>query len=290
VRVRRPVLVVLVVGALFGVVLVVLSALLVARRDPSQTLVEPEEVPDADLRLAMTLTSVDVQAGELTIRVVPTPLGQDSIRDGLLTRGFRLYVNDISGEGTHTFSAGDPLHSIDLRVALTGGSAFEYPFDDYTATALVIAADEASSSEGTPLTVESTTTSSLVSHSVTASHEEDCEAIGATCLALEVGRPVSTIGYGIWFIVLVWSLALAGVGVLYTVVRRGVELPLWAFGYLVGVLFALPPLRSSLPGTPPVGGFVDFVAYYWAVAVVSLTLIIFIVVWIRENRRAPQPR
>ena len=53
---------------------------------------------------------------------------------------------------------------------------------------------------------------------------------------------------------------------------------------VVGVLFALPPLRASLPGSPPPGGLVDFVAFYWAVAVVGLTLLALVWLWVREAR------
>jgi hypothetical protein len=273
----------LVVGGLFGLVLVTMAAILAAGRDATQTLVEPDN--DAvDLRVTLTVSRVDVEAGELELRLVPTSGETGLVEGGVVARPFRILVNDVAGETTHTFEAGEPLRSIDFSVLLEGGSAFRYPFDRYDASALVLAG-EGTRDEGAPLAIDLAAVSAASSYTVSAGGDEPCEALGTSCLELDVRRPASTIGYAVWFIALVWALALAGVGVLYVVVRRGLELPLWSFGYLVGVLFALPPLRDSLPTTPPVGGFVDFVAYYWAVAVVGVTLITLIALWIRENRR-----
>lgn len=283
VSIRRPFLVLLVLGGCLGLALVTLAAVLAAGRDVTETLVEPEAT-SADLGVALTVTSVDVEAGEVHLRLVPSGGDTGRVAGGVVTEGFRILVNDVGGASTHTFTTGEPLRPIDFAVSLTGGSAFRYPFDRYDASVIILVVDGVRTTEGAPLRVIPAARSAASSYTVR-SDIVDCGGLGGTCLEMDVRRPVSTVGYAVWFVVLVWALALAGLGVLYVVVRRGVELPLWAFGYLVGVLFALPPLRASLPTPPPFGGFVDFVAYYWAVAVVGLTLIALISLWIRENRR-----
>jgi len=282
---RRPFLILLLVGGVFGITLVTVAAVVAARRDATVTLVEPSD-SNAEIQAALTITGIDVPAGELQVRLVPTVVSGDRVAGGVVTQGFRIFVNDAGGETTHTFQPGEPLRSIDFAVSLGGGSIFRYPFDRYEADVLVLAADDTESDDGEPLAVDTTATSSLASYRVDAELNDQCRGVGGTCLDVEVRRPFSTIGYVVWFMALAWALALAGVGVLWVVVRRGVDLPLWAFGYLVGVLFALPPLRASVPGTPPSGGFVDYVAFYWAIAVIGVTLIALIALWIRENRRA----
>jgi hypothetical protein len=38
------------------------------------------------------------------------------------------------------------------------------------------------------------------------------------------------------------------------------------------LLFALLPLRNSLPGSPPLGSWIDILKYFWVVAVVMVSL------------------
>ena len=64
-------------------------------------------------------------------------------------------------------------------------------------------------------------------------------------------------------------LAAGSVSVVWHVVVEGSPIPFWAWGFMAGVLFALPPLRNGLPGSPPLGSLVDWAAFYWAILVVG---------------------
>ena len=44
------------------------------------------------------------------------------------------------------------------------------------------------------------------------------------------------------------------------------------------MLFAFATIRNSLPNAPPIGALVDFVWFFWADAVVCLTLVAAVVV------------
>jgi hypothetical protein len=66
--------------------------------------------------------------------------------------------------------------------------------------------------------------------------------------------------------------------------------PLWSVGYLVGVLFALAPLRASLPWSPPPGTLLDFVAFYWSIGLVGITLIVTLFIWLQRAHPAKTPR
>lgn len=286
-RDRRPALVVLALVGVFALAVIVLAVLAGAQRDATDTLVTPPEEPEGAFQADLAITAVDPQIGELNVRLRLVPLDAGWVEGGLVTRGFRLLVNDIGGQSTYTFPPGDPLRAIDFRVALGGGSVFRYPFDNYEADIVVLAIEGTEASSGEPIDLQTAAVSTLASFDATATSDEDC--LGATCLGVEMHRPLPTIGYVMWFVVLVWGLALAGLLMLDTVVRHGIEVPWWSFGYLVGVLFALPPLRASLPDSPPPGGFVDFVAFYWAVTVVGVSLLVCVWLWIRDVRRLSGP-
>ena len=53
---------------------------------------------------------------------------------------------------------------------------------------------------------------------------------------------------------------------------------------IVGVLFALPPLRDSLPGRPPPGTIFDFVSFYWSVTIIGVNLMLVLAIWLRRTR------
>lgn len=280
---RRPVVVAAVTVGLLSLGLMAVAVLRVSNRDVSEVLLPPVPVDGADLRADVTVISVDPQVGEARLRLVPVVLDPDRAEGGLVTSGFRILVNDAQGEGTHTFAPGQPVQAIEFSVALNGSSVYRYPFDRYEASLVVLAAD-GTGTGGDPLLTELSVTSSVIAFDVAAARVPQDACPFGTCATLDAARPATTVGYTIWFMVLAWGLALAGLAVLYQITRHGVELPLWVFGYLVGVLFALPPLRASLPGSPPPGGVVDFVAFYWAVAVVGLTLLGLAWLWVREAR------
>ncbi|MCB1014584.1 MAG: DUF4436 family protein [Acidimicrobiales bacterium] len=285
VAIRRPVVVAIVLGAVVGIVAVGASVVFLSQRNVSEELVPATAVAGADLRVDLSITAVDPVLGEARVRLLPVVLDQERMESGLVREGFRILVNATGGENSHTFEPGQPIQAIEYSVALTGSSVYRYPLDRYDAALVVLAAD-GTGPEGEPLVVEYSLSSSVLAFALDADALEPGECPFGGCIALEATRPVSTVGYALWFVVLVWGLALAGLGVILLVARRGVELPLWVFGYLVGVLFALPPLRASLPGSPPPGGLVDFAAFYWAVAVVGLTLLGLVWLWMREARHA----
>ena len=283
VALRRPVVVVLILGALACLALGVTAVLVVVQRDVSQVLVAPTAEEGADLRVEVSVIAVDPVLGEARVRLLPVVLDEQRVDGGLVREGFRILVNATGGETSHTFAPGQPVQAIEYSVALTGSSVYRYPFDRYDATLIVLASDGVGP-DGEPLVAEVSVASSVLSFDLSAETVDEPLCSLGGCVALEAARPGSTVGYALWFIVLVWGLALAGAAVVAMIALRGVELPLWAYGYLVGVLFALPPLRASLPGSPPPGGLVDFVAFYWAVAVVGLTLLALVWLWVREAR------
>lgn len=286
---RRPVVVAAVAVGLLALGLMAVAVLRVSNRDVAEVLLPPVPTDGADLRADVTVVAIDPQLGEARLRLVPVVLDPDRAEAGLVTSGFRILVNDAQGEGVHTFAPGQPVQAIEFAVALTGSSVYRYPFDRYEASLVVLAAD-GTGTGGDPLVTELAVTSSVIAFDVSAAPVPRDVCPFGTCATLDAARPATTVGYTVWFMVLAWGLALAGLAVLYQITRHGVELPLWVFGYLVGVLFALPPLRASLPGSPPPGGVVDFVAFYWAVAVVGLTLLGLAWLWVREARpRGPSP-
>src|SRR5437867_3046618 len=83
---------------------------------------------------------------------------------------------------------------------------------------------------------------------------------------LHIERVHSTVVYAVFVMLLMWLLALGGVGVGLTL---GSKRRKWETGFatfLGALLFALPAIRNALPGAPPIGARFDFISFFWAEA------------------------
>lgn len=48
---------------------------------------------------------------------------------------------------------------------------------------------------------------------------------------------------------------------------------MWTASWLTAALFALISLRNSLPGSPPLGSWMDVTVYYWVIVVIMLIVV-----------------
>ncbi len=264
--------------------------------DPSDRILAPATTGPDGVTVDGTVLGVSAVAGELVVRLVPRP-GADLVDDGRLTDPLVLQVNDVRGRTTWDYPAGTTPGPVEVALALADGSIAEYPFDTYLSD-LVVLVTTGTGDEATTVPVAVGLTSNVIDFTIatrTTTATASADDPGALGLArLEVERSGTTVFYAVSMMVLMWGLAITGVLLAWTVVITGVDVPLWAYGYFVGILFALPPLRDSMPGRPPPGVLLDFVAFYWSVGIVGVTLLLLVGVWILRVRRhggtVPEPR
>ncbi len=293
-RLRRRVSPVL-VGAItlisvmaLGPIVALLVVLTGDRGGPADLLALGPALPDdSGVKVTATIISVSPSAGETRVRLVVGVSGSYST-DGLPAQDLVLRVNDIRGANRYDLPAGQPIDPIEVGVALADGQVIRYPFDRYLSSLVIVAAEAATSPEKRLLVPVSVDLLAAVdSFRLTASPSEGLFAQNpeASAIEVEISRAPEVIAYAVAMMLLMWALAAAGLAMAWVVVIWGEEPPFWAYAYSVGVLFALPPLRSSLPGQPPPGTLVDYVAFYWSVAVTALTLIVLLGAWFFQARR-----
>jgi hypothetical protein len=66
------------------------------------------------------------------------------------------------------------------------------------------------------------------------------------------------------------------------VTRRRPFLPPFGTWY-AAMLFAVVPLRSVLPGSPPAGSWVDQVVVIWVLIALATAMVVYIAAWYRER-------
>ena len=181
-----------------------------------------------------------------------------------------------------TFVRGASMQPVSVTVPLTGSRVTRYPFDRYR-TQLIIAVGT-TDGDGIPVVLElSANLNDFRSNAETSPRSARTEAVELTASFHRNGAVLLWSGT---LTVLFWSLAAGALGIGWLVLAHNQAVPMWSWGYLAGVLFALPNLRNGLPGSPPFGSLVDWGAFYWSVAVTGAVLVLFLAVWFQRQRHA----
>jgi hypothetical protein len=245
----------------------------------TSTVVEPEgKVADSVLFVDATAVDLDLQRNEMSFRLVFRPSGE--IFDGrALTEEVSVVVNDVLGSSVRTFDAGLPMEPTTVVVDMTG-SQLRYPFDSYDAE-LAVGAVVGSGDDQAPLELDLEVGASLDQFDTAATAER---RPNAATVQLELNRRAAVIIWVLFFMGLVWCIAMGGACVAWFIVVFAKDPPMWAFPFFAAILFALPTLRAGLPGTPPYGSLVDWGAFYWGIAILAGALIALLVVWNIEAR------
>ena len=102
-----------------------------------------------------------------------------------------------------------------------------------------------------------------------------------TQLRITATRSVATVAFGIVILILMAVLPVLGLTVAIVAYRglRKVEPTLMS--WMAAMLFATIPLRTFLPGAPPIGSWVDYLVVLWVVAGLVLSLVIYVKAWLR---------
>jgi hypothetical protein len=273
-----------------------LAALVVVLRvdpTPVQMLVEGPATPDAT-RVTVTALSLVPSSGELRARMLVEP-GPDLLRDdGRLDQTIAVVVNDAHGSTERRFDEGTRPGPFEVTLPVAEGSVVRYPVDRYHGSVVVVlVAVDDDGDVPLPASVSArsiindfdlTGRYAAVTDDYVSTDSTDAEPASLTVVDWTASRSNTTTVYAVWLMVLMWGLAVTGLLIVWAVVIWMVEVPFWAFGYFVGVLFALPPLRDSLPGRPPPGTIFDFVSFYWSVTIIGVNLILVLAIWLRRTR------
>jgi Domain of unknown function (DUF4436) len=238
--------------------------------DPTQVILRQPDPPGsvAGLGVSATLKQLDTTQGQLLVQLTFAPnlalANGDGLRDTV-----EVQVNDNTGNGTLTFFRGSTMQPRTATLSITGSRVQQYPFDSYRAL-LNVSARFADSL--TPIPVAMDVAAALADFTANASDQRD-EGTPAARTVVNIDREKGVVLWALLFMILCWALAVSVASLAYLVLVRTDAVPFWMWGFIIGILFALPNLRTSLPGDPPFGSAVDWGAFYWAVLIVALSLI-----------------
>ena len=278
-RVKSAVVVGLIVIILFSAAY--LSALKAYQKESEDrvTLLVAGDTQNPDrVDMVANILSVDPQREEARIRLTFYPEGNLS-KDGLSSIwNLKLIAPEAvrSDSGGRVFERGMPLTSVDLSYALVG-QVNDYPFDEHS-TLLILALNRTDPDRLVPSAI-------LVRGSVPGYHIE-LEPIkdlpeGINAINMTITRSSTVQKAAMAGIVVMWAIGL-GVFALIVLMFAGwynIRMP----ALFAALLFGLFSLRNSLPGTPPIGTYSDFLSFLWVQGIVALALLVAIIATLKHR-------
>lgn len=210
------------------------------------------------------------------------PIGADET--GLLTEPLTVLVSDTDGPRTFTI-AQDEIPSPQSVNFITTGFIEQWPFDAHTVDIAVVSSREV---DGVGEVIPTVLCGSahvpgwdFSSQEVAGTNEIVIDGQPVTQVRITATRSGATIAFGIVILVLMTVLPVIGLTVAIVAYRglRKVEATLMS--WLAAMLFATIPLRTFLPGSPPIGSWVDYLVVLWVVAGLVLALVIYVRAWLR---------
>ncbi|MEY9848713.1 hypothetical protein ABH940_005817 [Streptacidiphilus sp. BW17] len=274
---RNPLVLALVVALLCGAGV----GLYLNERSSRQqvTVVGNPSAPDW-VELDITSQGVDTSALELSLSVTAIPHGSLAAEpDSLVfTKNVEITTVSLTTTTFHTIS-GEPAPLQVVSAGLYDGTSTDYPFDHYDLSAGWIA-----TVDGRPVPLAITFSDSDPFFVVRPTKSASAGQVAR--LDARVGRSRGTFILA-WFMMLaMWALALAVLGGAEVLVRRRQGMVWPALGWMAATLFALVGLRNAAPGSPPIGSLMDYVAFFWAEAIIAASLAVTVALGVRAERRA----
>lgn len=247
--------------------------------------IEPVQVLPAEGRVVADLTVT-----------VPPQLMEDGLR---LSERLSLTFFAFSGSQTVVFAKGTPALELSapLRVRVDHDSYTRYPWDNYESQLWVLASMETPQGAvwepvsvgvwgdmpGWHVVPASVNSRSSLQRPSTSPYVDSVADV-----TVNVRRAGSTQAIVVMLLGAMVVLAALGLVVVVAVSRRRRRVEATLAGWFAAMLFALVPLRLNMPGSPPIGAWIDILVFLWVVLALMLALTVFVVTWLRFTP-APEP-
>ncbi|KAJ3092575.1 hypothetical protein HK102_005613 [Quaeritorhiza haematococci] len=206
--------------------------------------------------LKANVSSVDASGNRFKLHIQFYPYGDYSTGNFANGKGVARYPVNISiDQTTVQFPANQVMSSADVTLSIASGDPNNYPLDYYTSNVFAITGRYRDDPEAPakPLSMLLNIAGALQSWSIDVTNALDVSQYRDgtnVAVVVTIKRSVTTKFFSIFVV----SLSIYVYG-------RKVEPPTIAVG--MGMLFALPALRNSQPGAPPIGCTADVVGFFF---------------------------
>lgn len=232
--------------------------------------------------LSLTPEKMDATTNRLAVSVVPTQGEGGTFTEGLQAlRPFGVLVSAVAGSKATKYDVGDLISPIDVSLVMDG-QIETWPFDRYTVRSIMTAIEDDADGDSTSLpTVVQPSKRGIPGWDIAV--VETPLGPGISAVDVTVSRSGSTIAFGIVLLSLMVVIPALVLVVAIIVLRGRRKVEVTVMGWMGAMLFATIPLRNFLPGSPPIGSWIDYLIVLWVLAALVAGLVIFVVAWVRRG-------
>ena len=238
---------------------------------------------------------VSVVPAEDKVRTKVTVDPPDSLLNGDKLNK-KLSVVFLIPARTFTYEKGAKNAESDLDIFASNGSYEMYPFDRYenliSAYSVVIEADGSETFLPTDIIVWGkfpgwrvfpTTSHDALPAGWEVPNDLRAQLKGIPVASLQVARNGSTMTFVVLLLIAMLVLTAFALVVARTVAARQRRIEATMASWFAALLFAMVPLRTNMPGAPPIGVWIDFLVFMWVILGLMLALAVFIGSWLRYS-------
>jgi hypothetical protein len=258
---------------------------------------ERPEPPKGGVTVVLNVEAIDAarQRADLTAFIDPSETlftGDDLA----LAEDINVIVSPIEGNQALSFKADSALGTKPIRL-LADGEIGTWPFDHYDVDDLVVLAYVTTDGVSRPIPTTVWMKGDVPGWSASVAQKTKAppelpaslsEAIStAPLLEFSASRSASTVAFAFVLLALLVVMPCLVLFVAITAFRGRRKLEASFMGWMGAMLFATIPLRTFLPGSPPIGSWIDFTVVLWVVTGLIAGLAIYVAAWARWAHPEP---
>lgn len=299
-RPRRGLLVGIVTLVVLGILVAVVLSIYKSESESRAASIEPDTAQIGPNRIDAVgkIVSADPMKGDVVVRFEFTPQGTFSAgEDNTLTRDIDLFINSATGKQAYEFRKDKRMAPVEAVLSMYDGDAMDYPFDHHEAElilffepaaantrspallAAVPEAEDAAAAADDDIPVAMELTGAVNGLAIEAEKAKE-NARDYVAVDLSISRATTAQFFSLFIMLAMWLLTLAVLFLVFNVLTDRRKIEIGMFSFLGALLFAFPALRNSQPGTPPIGTFGDFLAFFWAEILIALCLLTILGLWL----------
>lgn len=255
--------------------------------------VDADEPEKWDVKLSVVPQSVDAVRDRVAVRIDvenPGPAGNDYG----LTETLGVLVSGADSDRMLEFGSSGVPSPVSVEL-VTDGVVEQWPFDSHTGVTTIIAYRLV---DGEPQALRTWVNASgrvpgwsISAHEVDLGMQAEFDGVREDVDAMEITatRSGSTIAFGIVLLGLMIVMPVLVLTVAITVYRGRRRVEASFMSWMGAMLFATIPLRTFLPGSPPIGSWIDFLIVLWVIVGLIGGLAIYVAAWMRWSPAPDAP-
>lgn len=224
------------------------------------------------------ILTVDPILGLLLLQVRIIPQGTLAAEGGFsYAQTLELNALGATNQNRYILTKGEPAAQLELTYSLEG-DANDYPYDEHFTTLWLVLRKETGPETKEEVPITFSLTGHVAGFRIDASSLEGVAPMGSG-FELQIDRSQTVLVAATAGMVIEWAVGLGVIALIVLMLRGWFDIRI--LSVFAVLLFGLFSLRNSLPGTPPIGTYSDYLAFLWVEGIVAVALLVGIVQNIR---------